>query len=106
MRGKKSSSEEKVLKGTANSTREKQKANEILKATPEVADYLNKTKTMLDLIWKKLNAEDIQNNADQLDKYSKLFILWQKHYFAHCSYVPKAVDGEDAISRLISNKEL
>jgi len=105
-RGSKSSLQEKLNKGTANTTREKAKAAKVQNASPEVADYLSKTKTMLDLLWCKLNDAKIQANANELEKYSRLFILWQKHYFAHLSYVPKSIQSDDVISELISNKDL
>jgi len=105
-RGKKSSLEEKLNKGTVNTTREKARALNIQNANTDVADYLTKTKTMLDLLWNKLNNAKIQDNAIELEKYSRLFMMWQKHYFSHLSYVPKNIQSEDVISELISKKEL
>jgi len=105
-RGRKSSLQEKLNKGTANATREKAAAAKAQNASPEVADYLSKTKAMLDLLWAKLNDAKIQDNAAELDKYSRLFILWQKHYFQHLSFVPKSIQSEGVISELISNKDL
>ena len=106
MRGKKSSLEEKINKGTINKTREKRKSEIANNTNPEVAAYLNKTQIMLDLLWKKLSDINIQDNAEQLEKYSKLFILWQKHYFSHLSYVPKDLKNDDIISKLIDEKEM
>jgi len=106
LRGKKSSLQEKIDKGTVNTTREKRQEETIRNSSPEVADYLGKTKTMLDMLWVKLNNTDIQNNAIELEKYSRLFILWQKHYFNHLSFVPKNIESEDVISELIDSKKL
>jgi len=105
-RGSKSSLQEKLNKGTANTTREKAKAAKVQNANPDIADYLGKTKSMLDILWAKLNDPKIQDNAVELEKYSRLFILWQKHYYSHISYVPKDIKNEDVISNLISQKEL
>jgi len=105
-RGKKSSLQEKLDKGTANTTREKAKAQAMQNSSPEVAEYLNKTKIMLDKLWIKLNTDEIQDNASELEKYSKLFVMWQRHYFSHLSYVPKEASNEDVISEMIGNKQL
>jgi len=105
-RGSKSSLQEKLNKGTANTTREKAAAAKVQNASPEVADYLSKTKTMLDLLWAKLNDAKIQESAAEMEKYSRLFIMWQKHYFSHLSFVPKNIQSEDVISELINNKDL
>jgi len=105
-RGRKSSLQEKTDKGTVNTTREKAAATKAQNASPEVADYLGKTKTMLDLLWNKLNDAKIQGNAAELEKYSRLFILWQKHYFQHLSFIPKTAQSGDVISELINNKDL
>ena len=106
MRGQKSSTEEKRLKGTLNPTREKRKTELTNNTNIEVSSYLNKTKEMLDVLWIKINDQSIQDDIDKFEKYSKLFILWQKHYFSHLSYAPKQIEGEDIISQLINEKEL
>ena len=98
--------QDKINKGTVNKSREKAAAFKVQNASPEVADYLSKTKTMLDLLWAKLNDAKIQDNAAELEKYSRLFILWQKHYFQHLSFVPKNIQSEDVISELINAKDL
>jgi len=98
--------QDKINKGTVNKSREKAAAAAIQNANTDVSDYLTKTKTMLDLIWGKLNDAKIQDNAIELEKYSRLFILWQKHYFQHLSFVPKNIQSEDVISELINNKDL
>jgi len=98
--------QDKINKGTVNKSREKAAAAKVQNASPEVADYLSKTKTMLDLLWAKLNDAKIQDTANELEKYSRLFMLWQKHYFQHLSFVPKNIQSEDVISELINNKDL
>jgi len=98
--------QDKINKGTVNKSREKAATAKVQNASPEVADYLSKTKTMLDLLWAKLNDAKIQDNAAELEKYSRLFILWQKHYFQHLSFVPKNIQSEDVISELINAKDL
>ena len=106
MRGKKTTPEDKLLRGTANSTREKQKSEKIKNTDPEVVEYLSKIKTMLDFLWTKINTEEIKNDVDILEKYSKQFIMWQKHYFSYKDLVPQKIESTDIISELISNKEL
>jgi hypothetical protein len=101
MRGKKTTYEEKELMGTLNKTRDK-KPND---PDPEISEYLNKIKIMLDKFWKKLNDKGI-TDIEQLEKYSKLFIMWQKHYFTYRSLIPKKIKGNDIMSELINNKEL
>jgi len=98
--------QDKINKGTVNKSREKAAVAKVQNASPEVADYLSKTKTMLDLLWAKLNNPKIQDSATEMEKYSRLFIMWQKHYYQHLSFVPKQVKDEDVISNLISQKEL
>ena len=105
-RGSKSSLQEKLNKGTANTTREKAAAAKVQNASTDVSDYLGKTKIMLDLLWAKLNDPKIQDTATEMEKYSRLFILWQKHYYSHLSYVPKDIQSDDVISELIDHKKL
>ena len=105
-RGSKTPLQEKLNRGTVNTTREKAAAAKVQNASPEVADYLGKTKTMLDLLWTKLNDAKIQDTANELEKYSRLFMMWQKHYFSHLSYVPKNIESNDVISELIDQKKL
>jgi hypothetical protein len=59
---------------------------------------------MLDMIWKKLNDPELYD-VEELEKYSKLFIMWQKHYFTYKSLAPKKLKNNDIISELINNKE-
>ena len=107
MRGKKSTAAEKELKGTGNPTRERKKAETNKRASPEVAEYLGKTKQILDLLWGKLNNPEIQSNAAELEKFSRLFIMWQKNYFSNLHFLPKeAKGGTDAISKMIADKKL
>jgi hypothetical protein len=101
MRGRKTTYEEKELRGTLNKTRDKKPTD----TDPEISEYLNKIKIMLDKFWKKLNDESI-TDIEQLEKYSKLFIMWQKHYFTYRNLIPKKVDGNDVMTELINNKEL
>jgi hypothetical protein len=103
MKGSKTTYEEKELKGTLNKTRDKKS---ITNSDPEISDYLNKIKIMLDMLWIKINTQDIQDNVEQLEKYSRQFIMWQKHYFTYKNLAPKANENEDVISRLIKGKEL
>jgi hypothetical protein len=103
MRGRKTTYEEKSLKGTLNKTRDKDKINN---SDPEISEYLNKIKTMLDMLWQKINNTDIQDNVEQLEKYSRQFIMWQKHYFTYKNLAPKLIEDNDVISELLSNKEL
>ena len=98
--------QDKINKGTVNKSREKAAAAKVQNASPEVADYLSKTKTMLDTLWEKLTSTKIQDNASEMEKYSRLFILWQKNYFQHIAYLPKQIKDEDVISELINNKDL
>jgi hypothetical protein len=101
MRGKKSTYEEKELMGTLNKTRDKKPKD----PDPEISEYLNKIKIMLDMFWKKLNDKNL-TDIEQLEKYSKLFIMWQKHYFTYRNLIPKKVEGNDIMTELINNKEL
>jgi hypothetical protein len=100
MRGRKTSYEEKALKGTLNKTRDKKETN----PDPEISEYLNKIKSMLDMLWVKLNDPKL-NDAKELEKYSRLFIMWQKHYFTYKSFAPKKIENDDIISELINAKE-
>ena len=106
MRGKKSSTEDKILRGTINTTREKKNAALATNTDPDISEYLNKIKTMLDFLWVKINTANIQDDVELLEKYSRQFIMWQKHYFTYKNLAPKKIDNEDIISKLISNKEL
>jgi len=105
-KGKKSSLEEKLNKGTVNTTREKAAAANIQNANQDVADYLTKTTEMLNRLWEKLNDVSVQGNIGELEKYSRLFLMYQKHYYAHLQYLPKDIKNGDVISELISKKEL
>jgi hypothetical protein len=101
MRGKKTTYEEKEMMGTLNKTRDKK----LKDPDPEISEYLNKIKTMLDMLWKKLNDKSL-TDIDQLEKYSKLFIMWQKHYFTYRSLVPKKQSTDnDVLADLINGKE-
>jgi hypothetical protein len=87
--------------GTVNKTRDKVEKN----SDPEVSEYLNKIKVMLDFLWKKLNDEKTRGTVEELEKYSRLFILWQKHYFTYKSLAPQGVKKDDVLSELIREKE-
>ena len=97
--------QDKINKGTVNKSREKAAAK-VQNANTDVSDYLGKTKIMLDLLWAKLNDPKIQDTATEMEKYSRLFILWQKHYYSHLSFVPKHIQSDNVISELIQNKDL
>jgi hypothetical protein len=105
MRGKKSTYEEKELKGTLNKTRDRDKTK-VNNSDPEISEYLNKIKIMLDMLWQKINNKDIQDNVEQLEKYSRQFIMWQRHYFTYKNLAPKSIEDDDVISELLKNKEL
>jgi len=98
--------QDKINKGTVHSTREKARAKNIQNASTDVSDYLGKTAEMLNRLWEKLNDSKTQENVGELEKYSRLFIMYQKHYYAHLQYIPKKIKNEDVISNLISQKEL
>jgi hypothetical protein len=101
MRGRKTTFEEKEMMGTLNRTRDKKPKD----PDPEISEYLNKIKTMLDMLWKKLNDKDL-TDVELLEKYSKLFIMWQKHYFTYRSLVPKKqTDTGNVLTELINEKE-
>jgi hypothetical protein len=101
MRGQKSTYEEKEIMGTLNKTRDKKPKD----ADPEISEYLNKIKIMLDMLWKKLNDKSI-TDIEQIEKYSKLFIMWQKHYFTYRSLVPKKqISDNNILAELINEKE-
>jgi hypothetical protein len=100
MRGQKTTFEEKELRGTLNKTRDKKPKD----ADPEISEYLNKIKIMLDMFWKKLNDKSL-TDIEQLEKYSKLFIMWQKHYFTYRSLVPKKQVSDNILAELINEKE-
>jgi hypothetical protein len=104
MRGQKSTLEEKLQKGTANQTREKAKAEKAATTNPDVTGYLAKTKEILDNLWNKINEKDIP--IKDLEKYSRLFIMYQKHYFTYSNLLPKEIKSDDVISKLINEKEL
>jgi hypothetical protein len=101
VRGKKTTYEEKEMMGTLNKTRDKKPKS----PDPEISEYLNKVKIMLDMLWKKLNDKEL-TDIELIEKYSKLFILWQKHYFTYRNLAPKIIEDEDLISKLIKEKEL
>lgn len=103
MRGKKSTLEDKLLKGSLNSTREKNNLK-MANSNPDVAGYLSKTKEILDVLWGKISDKDI--TVKDLEAYSRLFILYQKHYFTYSNLLPKEIKSDDVISELINNKEL
>jgi hypothetical protein len=93
--------EEKEMMGTLNKTRDKKPKD----TDPEISEYLNKIKIMLDMLWKKLNDKNLKD-IEQLEKYSKLFIMWQKHYFTYRSLVPKKqMDNNNILAELINEKE-
>jgi hypothetical protein len=101
MRGRKTPFEEKELMGTLNKTRDKKEKN----PDPEISEYLNKIKIMLDMFWGKLNDKNL-TDIELLEKYSKLFIMWQKHYFTYRSLIPKKQTTDNNIlSELINEKE-
>jgi hypothetical protein len=101
MRGQKSTYEEKELMGTLNKTRDKKPKD----PDPEISEYLNKIKIMLDMIWKKLNDKNL-TDIEQIEKYSKLFIMWQKHYFTYRNLIPKKPSTDNNIlAELINEKE-
>jgi hypothetical protein len=100
MRGKRTTFEEKELMGTLNKTRDKKPKD----PDPEISEYLNKIKIMLDMFWKKLNDKNL-TDIEQLEKYSKLFIMWQKHYFTYRSLVPKKQVSDNILAELINEKE-
>jgi hypothetical protein len=103
MRGRKTPYEEKLLKGTLNTTRDKPLVP--VNSNDEVAQYLNKTKNLLDNLWIKLEKPD-DYSIEQLEKYTKLFILLQKHYFAHREYLPKDNLADESITaKLIRQKQ-
>jgi hypothetical protein len=83
MRGRKTALEDEELMGTVNKTRDKK--DDV--TYDDVGEYLKKTKIMLDRIWIKLEKKDV--SPEDLDKYSRLFIMWQKHYFTYKSMLPK-----------------
>jgi hypothetical protein len=57
------------------------------------------------MFWKKLNDKNL-TDIEQLEKYSKLFIMWQKHYFTYRSLVPKKQTADNNIlAELINEKE-
>jgi hypothetical protein len=101
MRGKKTTYEEKEMMGTLNRTRDKKPKD----PDPEISEYLNKVKIMLDMLWKKLNDKEL-TDIEQIEKYSKLFIMWQKHYFTYRSLVPKKQPTDNnVLAELINEKE-
>jgi hypothetical protein len=101
MRGRRTTYEEKEMMGTLNKSRDKKPRD----PDPEISEYLNKVKIMLDKFWKKLNDKDL-TDVEQLEKYSKLFIMWQKHYFTYRSLVPKKQEKENNVmAELINEKE-
>jgi hypothetical protein len=92
--------EEKEIMGTLNKTRDKKPKD----LDPEISEYLNKIKIMLDMFWKKLNDKNL-TDIEQLEKSSKLFIMWQKHYFTYRNLIPKKQTTDNILSELINEKE-
>jgi hypothetical protein len=92
--------EEKERMGTLNKTRDKKPPD----PDPEIAEYLNKIKIMLDMLWKKLNDKNISDI--EMEKYSRLFIMWQKHFFTYRSLIPKKqTQSSSVLAELINEKE-
>ena len=104
MKGKKTSIEDKILHGTINKTREKNNAAKTTNTNPEVVSYLNKTKEILDNLWVKISDKNI--SVKDMEAYSRLFILYQKHYFTYSNLLPKEIQADDIMAELINNKEL
>ena len=104
MRGSRSTTAEKILKGTVNTTREKAGRQKATNANPEVASYLTKTKEILDVLWNKIS--DVKTSTKDLETYSRLFIMYQKHYFTFSNLLPKEIKSNDIIGDLINSKEL
>jgi hypothetical protein len=95
--------EEKELKGTLNKTRDKKPKD--IDYNQKICNYISNIETVLDMLWKKLNDKNL-TDIKLIEKYSKLFILYQKHYFMYRSLVPKKqADNNNIITELINEKE-
>lgn len=103
---RKTTTENKLLKGTLNPTREKQKTESKKDTDPEVIEYLNLIKEKLKKVWEKSNSPDVENDIDLQEKYIKVFIMLQKHYFSFKDLIPKKTESTDIISQMIREKEL
>jgi hypothetical protein len=104
MRGSKNTTyAEKELMGTLNKTRDKKPKD--IDNDSKIYKHLNNIEIMLDKCWKKLNDENL-TDIEQIEKYSKLFIMFQKHYFTYRSLIPKKETSENNIlAELINEKE-
>jgi hypothetical protein len=102
MRGSKNTTyEQKELMGTLNKTRDKKPKDT---DDQKIHKYLNDIEIMLDMLWKKLNDKNLID-MEQLEKYSKLLIMFQKHYFTYRNLIPKKQTTDNILAELINEKE-